>query len=202
MLQVTTECADYLVSRYSAGQAIPAVTLMLPPRTGPGYARKHYIVVPVGEWQGAPSAAAARAERQTSFVCHELAHYWSSGAVASGPENWLNEGFAEFVSGRAVRALRGDSAYALVQALWRTRAERAGVVWSPSARERPTANAAYGKAPLLLATLEERIGTPTMERILVQFMTRPLRTTPAVLAMIAAETTPETAEWLALALGK
>ncbi|AMW06280.1 hypothetical protein GEMMAAP_18835 [Gemmatimonas phototrophica] len=202
LLNVTTDCADYLVSRYGAGQTMPAVTIVLPPRIGPGYARKHYIVVPVGEWQGAASEAAARAERQTSFVCHELAHYWSSGAVANGPENWLNEGFAEFVSGRAVRTLRGDSAYALVQAQWRTRAARAGVVWSPSARERPTANAAYGKAPLLLATLEERIGTPAMEQILVQFMTRPLRTTPAVLAMIAATTTPETAEWLALALGK
>jgi aminopeptidase N len=201
MLDVANRCAGYLVERYGEGAPMPPVELLLPPRTGPGYARKHYIVVPVGEWIGAPGDAAARAASQTGFLCHELAHFWSTGAVATGPENWLNEGFAEFVSGRAVRALRGDSAYAAVQAQWRARAMRVGAVWTPAATSRPSANASYGKAPLLLATLEERIGADRMDRLLVQFMTRPLRSTRAVLDMIAAEAGRETADWFERALG-
>ncbi len=41
------------------------------------------------------------------FLYHEEAHYWATGANALGPENWLNERLAEYLAGRAVRALAG-----------------------------------------------------------------------------------------------
>lgn len=201
MLDVTAECTQYLVSRYGGAEPMPTVQIVLPPRSGPGYARKHYIVVPVGEWRGTREAASTRARAQTSFVCHEVAHYWSSGAAATGPENWINEGFAEFVSARAVRELRGDSAYAVIEAKWRARADKAGAVWTASATARPDANASYGKAPLLLAALEARVGIERMDRILREFMTRPVRTTPAVLQLIAEQAGSDVAAWFERQLG-
>lgn len=200
MLLVAEQCAAHLRTRYAAGAPFPVVDLVLPPRSGPGYARKRFIVVPVGEWQGSPTEAKDRAATQMQFLCHELAHYWSSGAVASGPENWLNEAFAEFVAGRAVRALQGDSAFARIEAQWRTRAARAGVVWSPTATQRPDQYASYGKAPLLLAQLEQRVGAVAMERVLYAFMTRGPRTTPLVLDLMARELPREHVEWFSAAL--
>lgn len=200
MLLVAEQCAAHLSTRYAGGAPFPVVDLVLPPRSGPGYARKRFIVVPVGEWQGSPTEAKHRAATQTQFLCHELAHYWSSGAVASGPENWLNEAFAEFVAGRAVRVLQGDSAFARVEAQWRTRAARAGVVWSPTATQRPDQYASYGKAPLLLAQLEQRVGAAAMERVLYTFMTRGPRTTPLVLELMAQELPREHVEWFRAAL--
>ena len=200
MLLVTEQCSAYLRTRYAGSASFPVVDLVLPPRSGPGYARQRFIVVPVGSWQGSPAEAKFKAASQTLFLCHELAHYWSSGAVASGPENWLNEAFAEFVAGRAVRAIQGDSAFARVETQWRARAARAGIVWSPTATQRPDQFASYGKAPRLLEQLEQRVGSAAMERVLHAYMTGALRTTPAVLEMLMRELPREHVEWFRLAL--
>jgi aminopeptidase N len=129
------------------------------------------------------------------YVCHELAHYWSSGAVSSGPENWLNEAFAEFVAARYVRTSSGADAYATIVAQWREQSEGQPPVWKPELTRRPTARTEYRKAPYLLDRLEERVGTATMDRILVRFMTEPIRTTPALLEMIGRTAGAEAAAW-------
>lgn len=200
MRGVAVQCAEYLNARYGHAQPLPPVELVLPSRTGPGYARKHYIVVPVGEWQGPADSARARAVSQTGFLCHELAHFWASGADASGADNWVNEGFAEFVAGRAVRTLVGADAWTSTLAQWRARATRAGIVWSPGSRSRPDANASYGSVPWLLAQLETRVGASATDRLLTRFMTEPWRTSESVLALLAEELTAEHITWFTDAL--
>ena len=200
MRDVAVQCATYLNARYGRTQPLPPVELVLPAREGPGYARKHYIVVSVGAWQGPADSARVRAISQTGFLCHELAHYWSTGAVASGPDNWVNEGFAEFVSGRAVRTLVGNEAWAADLAQWRARATRAGAVWTPDATARPDANASYGSVPLLLAQLETRVGEAAMDRVLSRFMTERHRTSAAVLALLAEELPAAHVTWFTEAL--
>lgn len=122
--------------------------------------------------------------------------------MASGPENWLNEAFAEYVSGRYVRSAMGDSAWAGVVASWRERGANSPPVWTDTSTRRPSPRAAYGKAPWLLSRLEERVGSVTMDRILTRFMTTPLRSTPAVLSMIGEEAGGEAAAWLRQELGR
>ena len=187
VLEATASCGAYLHEQYGEGSPLPHVKMVLAPRSGPGYARKNYIVI--------TASADTAPIPLRRYVCHELAHYWSSGAISSGPDNWLNEAFAEFVSARYVRTSMGTDAYATIVAQWREQSEGQPPVWNPDLTRRPTARTAYRKAPYLLNRLEERVGTPTMDRILVRFMTEPLRTTPAVLEMIGQVAGAETAAW-------
>ena len=187
VLETTDACAAFLNERYGSRAPLPPVKIVLAPRGGPGYARKNYIVI-----AGVTDTATVPLAR---FVCHELAHYWSSGAVPSGPENWLNEAFAEFASARYVRASAGDSAYAAIVAQWRDQGRDQPPVWRPESTARPSARTAYRKAPYLLHRLEERVGTAVMDEILLRFMVGETRTTPAVLEMIGQVAGREAAIW-------
>ena len=194
LLDVANACATYLNAQYGLREQLRHIDMLLPPRGGPAYARRRYIAISRG--------ANTTLTRMTWFICHELAHNWAQGAVASGPENWLNEGFAEYVAGRAVRRLFGDSAYSSVREFWQQRAVGQPAVWSPSATTRPSERVAYAKAPLLLDSLEQRIGIQRMDRMLVRFMTKQIRTTPAMLDMLTDVAGPESANWFRHALGR
>lgn len=193
VLDATASCARYLTVRYGSRRPLPHVKVVLAPRRGPGYARKNYVVI--------TRDAASTPVPLNRFVCHELAHYWSSGAVPSGPENWLNEGFAEFVSARYARAKFGDTAYTKIVAQWREQGAGQRAIWTPDATARPSARTAYRKAPYLLHRLEERVGSAVMDQILVRFMITNLRTTSSVIDMIAEVAGPEAAVWVREELG-
>ncbi len=187
-------CTTYLDERFGAREPLPPTRVVLAPRTGPGYSRQNYIVV--------TEAAAMPREEFAKFLCHELAHFWSRGAVSSGPENWLNEGFAEFVAGRFVRERYGAAAYDEVVRLWRSGGEGQPPVWTRAGTSRPGPGSAYRKAPLLLTELEARIGQAAMARLLERYMTERFATTPQLLAAIAEEAGAAEATWLEDALGR
>jgi hypothetical protein len=187
-LSTTSACAGYLNERYSTEQRpMPAVKMVIAPRGGPGYARKNYIVI--------THAADTSTVPLTRFVCHELAHFWSSGAISSGPENWLNEGFAEFVSARYVRATVGEDAYQTIVTQWQNRAKGQAAIWTPESKRRPTAGTSYGKAPYLLDRLEARVGKATMDLILTRYMRESIGTTSALIDMIQQVAGADAATW-------
>ena len=188
ILDIATACTSWLDEHYGAKSKLPPTRFVLAPRRGPGYARKNYIVI-----TGEADTSRLGNER---FVCHELAHYWSSGAISSGPENWLNEAFAEYVAGRYIRDAHGDSTYAaVVLKRWRDNSANAGPIWTPTATRRPTARAAYNKAPALLDQLESRVGRATMDKILTRYMIEGVHTTAALLDVIAHAANTETSAW-------
>jgi hypothetical protein len=188
VLATAKSCTRYLDARYGAATPLPPAEIVIAPRGGPGYARKNYIVI-----TRVADTATVALQR---FICHELAHFWSTGAIAAGPENWLNEAFAELVSARFVREASGDAAYQSILANWRQRSTNTPPIWTPAATRRPGPRVSYGKAPLLLHRLEERVGTPTMDRILVRFMTEPIRTTDRLITMVGEVAGGDTAGWL------
>ncbi len=200
MLGTASQCANYLNLRYGARDPITTADLVMAPRTGPGYARQRYVVISVGPNDG--QSPPADSSGLTYFICHEFAHYWSTGANPSGPDNWLNEGFAEFVSGRAVRTLHGEAAWIRILQSWRQGAVGQGPIWTAASTERPHANISYRKAPALLAELESRVGSALMDSLLTRFMTEPLRTTPAVLEMIEQTVGPEHGAWFRAEVGR
>lgn len=200
MLASAARCSDHLNARYGARDPIPTADLVVAPRSGPGYARQRYVVISVGD--SAKPNVPAEAVGLTHFICHEFAHYWSIGANPSGPDNWLNEGFAEFVSGRAVRAIHGEEAWAGILGTWQKGAVGQGPVWTALNTARPSANVSYRKAPALLAELEARVGSARMDALLVRFMTEPVRTTPAVLGMIDEVVGPEHGAWFRAELAR
>jgi len=188
ILDITTACTNWLDTHYGASDKLPPTRMVFAPRGGPGYARKNYIVI--------TSAADTLRLGNERFVCHELAHYWSSGAIASGPENWLNEAFAEYVAGRYIRDAHGDSTYAaVVLKRWQGNSSNAGPIWTSTGTRRPTARAAYNKAPALLDQLESRVGRGTMDKILAHYMTGGIHTTTALLDMIASVAGADAAAW-------
>ena len=194
------KCIDYLNARYGRLNPIPTADIVIAQRNGPGYARQRYVVISVGSSTvtDAPDDSVGRAD----FVCHEFAHFWSIGANPSGPDNWLNEGFAEFVSGRAIRSLYGEAAWIKLLTKWREGTVGQGPVWTATSSARPSEKIAYQKAPALLAELEARIGRERMDALLARFMTGPMRSTPVVLDMIDREIGVDDGAWFRSAIGR
>jgi hypothetical protein len=187
VLEVAESCRRYLNDRYGSSDSLPSVRLVLAPRTGPAYARRNYIVL--------TDAASAPPPVLSGYICHEFAHFWSIAANSSGPENWLNEGMAEYVSSRYVRATFGQAAYDSVVARWRSMSTGQPPIWTPQSTRRPSAMVAYRKAPFLLSRLEERIGRDKMDQFLRRYMVERIRTTPQLLAALQDVAGPESASW-------
>jgi hypothetical protein len=185
--RAATRCADHLDARFGGAYPLPPVSIVLAPRSGPGYARKNFIVIT----QLRDTASAPL----TYFLCHEVSHFWSSGGNASGPENWINEGFAEYVAGREVGVQFGDAAFAKILGNWKSGAEGQPPVWNATLTKRPSERVAYRKAPALLAELEARIGSETMERFLRDVLRDRLGTTTEVLTVLRRDAGEETADW-------
>ena len=200
VLASAARCTAYLNAQYGSLNAIPTADVVMAPRNGAGYARQRYVVISIGT--GTVTDAPDDSVGRTHFVCHELAHFWSIGANPSGPDNWLNEGIAEFVSGRAIRSLYGEAEWIKLLIKWRKGVAGQGPVWTATSTARPSENVAYRKAPALLAELETRIGRARMDALLARFMTELLRTTPAVLEMIDREIGVDDGAWFRAALGR
>lgn len=194
ILRTAALCGEYLDARYAEREALPEVKILLAPRDGPGYARTNYIVV--------TRAKEMEDVAMSRFVCHELAHFWSTGAVSSGPENWLNEAFAEFVALRFVRATHGEDAYQQILAQLRTVSAGQPAVWTPAATTRPSGIVSYRKAPYLLHRLEERIGSARMEQILVRRMSERITNTRQLLGIVEDVAGAAHARWLEQELGR
>jgi hypothetical protein len=173
--RATSACGEYLSTRYGGATPLAPLRIVLAPRTGPGYARKNYIMItPTSDMS--PTGL-------TRFLCHEVAHFWSTGAISSGPDNWINEAFAEFVSARAVRSILGSAAFDTIVENWRSNSGSQPIWTGPTAR-RPGPAVSYRKAPYLLHRLEERIGQAVMDTLLVRYMTGPARTTPGIIDLV------------------
>ncbi len=194
VLETTTACAQYLNQRYGARETLPPIKIVLAPRAGPGYARTNYIVIT--DVSKLPPDALSR------FLCHELAHFWSTGANSSGPENWLNEAFAEFVAVRYVRDVHGREPFLKIIEQFRAISEKQPAVWTPAATARPTGMVSYRKAPYLLHLLEERVGSDVMDRILARRMSERVVRTQDLLSVIAQTAGQAHADWFAAQLGK
>ena len=192
VLETAESCRRYLNDKYGNSDSLPAVRLVLAPRTGPAYARRNYIVL--------TEAASAPAPVLGGYICHEFAHFWSSAANSSGPENWLNEGMAEYVSSRYVRATYGQARYDSTVARWQRMSAGQPPVWTPQSTRRPSAQVAYRKAPFLLSRLEQRIGADKMDQFLERYMVERIRTTPQLLAALKDVAGAETASWLSAEL--
>jgi len=187
VLEVAESCRRYLNARYGSSDSLPVVRLVLAPRTGPAYARRNYIVL--------TDAASTPAPALSGYICHEFAHFWSIAANSSGPENWLNEGMAEYVSSRYVRATFGQAAYDSTVVRWRRMSAGQPPIWTPQSTRRPSAMVAYRKAPFLLSRLEERIGIDAMDRFLRRYMVERIRTTPQLLAVLQEVAGVDAASW-------
>ena len=188
VLHTSDACATFLNQRYAARERLPHAKMVLAPRNGPGYARTNYIVIT--DVRNLPSPSLGK------FICHELAHFWSSNAISSGPENWLNEAFAEFVAARFVRAEYGEEAFQTALRQWIEAGKDQPPVWTAETTQRPGPRVAYRKAPYIMHQFEQRFGTAVMDRLLERYMTERIRTTPELLRAVEAVAGADAEVWL------
>jgi hypothetical protein len=180
VVDAAMECRNWLEARFGA---LPDLKFVLAPRDDGGYARKNYIVlVRVDDF---PPPDLSR------FLCHEIAHFWSSAPSASTPDYWMTEAFAEVVSAHHVRDVYGDSAYAAILVQWAGQSADLPAVWTDTTTERGSFAINYRKGPLLLSDLETEIGREPFAEFLALYMTEPTRTTPALLDKLEAVAGPE-----------
>ncbi len=193
LLDAANSCARYLNARFADHDSLPRGKLVIAPRKDGSYARKNYMVL---------TRPDRLSDRNVALVlCHELSHYWSSRANAATVDNWLNEGFAEYVAARYLRDRWGQPAFDRVVGEWKARAAGQPPVWTPETTDRGSFVVMYRKAPYLLQELEQELGTPLFDRLLHRYMTEDIRTTRQLLAALESLAGPTVRERFQRALG-
>ncbi|NNE05363.1 MAG: hypothetical protein HKN15_06535 [Xanthomonadales bacterium] len=171
-------CRDFLNQRFGREDPLPTGSLLITDRPSSGYARENYIVLTdISNTEPAPL---------TRFVCHEFAHYWSTGAKFDTVDNWINEAFAEYIGMMAVREQLGDEAFDELRNKMQEQIAGRELprVWAEGDTERGPYLVQYRKAPLLLAQLEESIGEETLIDWLQLYFANPEKTTTGLLAAL------------------
>ena len=194
VLSAAVACREYLDAHYGAKRRLPDGAFVVPDRETGGYARKNFIAL---------TRIAGRNEVQlTEFLCHELAHFWSSGAEPLTVENWLNESFAVFMAALAVREMFGVESFTKLVEDWRNRSREQGSIWTIGNQKRRSYEVNYKKGPLALNRLMQRIGHNAMGRLLVEYANRPVNTTPDLLEALEYVTDPGVRRWFTAVLGE
>lgn len=194
ILSAATTCREYLDGRFGASGGLPDGRFVIPDRTESGYARKNFIAL--------TQVDASDEQGLTRFLCHELAHFWSSGADWLTVDNWLNEGFAVLVAAQAIREIYGEEAWQALVDKWAEHSEGQPSVWTPGDLERRPYAVNYQKGPLALAKLEQRIGQLAFDRVVLRYMTDSVNDTPTLLAVIEDEAGIEARDWFEELLGR
>ncbi|MFO7652687.1 MAG: hypothetical protein R6X25_02590 [Candidatus Krumholzibacteriia bacterium] len=135
-------------------------------------------------------------EGYARYLGHELAHLWWYRADTGTWEDWLNESLAEFSALALVRERFGPDAYAA--RLARKRETCAGtppIVGLDRNGSEHAEAVLYGKGPVLLAELEDRLGEAALRELLRATYARAVTTTEAFLALLAEQAEPATADW-------
>jgi hypothetical protein len=144
----------------STDEVLQATRLVYSPRGGWGYSRLPMIVVSA---QTAHTWSHQRLGVARIFLgnAHELAHFWWWVADTETPDDWINEGLAEFSAFSAASALFGSEVRDSLLAEYRRSVPR-GTVSTPIAatpNESPDRYLNhYQKPTLLFASLESTIG--------------------------------------------
>lgn len=188
-------CTTYLNQLSGPAGPLPQASIIVTDRPEGGYSRGTLIALTDIENEDE--------EALRQFICHELAHYWSK-ANAGGPENWINEGVADYLANMAVRDAMGDAVFDARMARYEEQLAGKSLppIWSPDLTERPPYLIMYRAAPVALQALEQRMGEAAFAGLMQRVMMDRIRTTPDILALVEALTDTETRDWFEARLAK
>ncbi len=141
------------------------------PRGGWGYSRLPLIVVSAQvarDWALRPLGNASILQG----TAHELGHFWWQIADTKTPNDWINEGGAEYSAFSAVGALFGGEIRDSLLARYRQHAARARTPTPIAATTNDSPDRYvnhYEKPTLLFAAVERQVGQPTFRGFLRSF---------------------------------
>ncbi|PCJ48261.1 MAG: hypothetical protein COA74_09065 [Gammaproteobacteria bacterium] len=178
LIATASFCKKYLDDLYGTKQKLPSARLLLTTRQSSGYARNNYIVfTDVSNTKPIP---------QTKFVCHEMAHFWSSAGKFDTVDNWLNEAFAEYVGIMAVRKRYGESDYNKLISGYRKqiKGKELSAIWIAGETERKSYLVQYRKGPVALFWLETTLGRELFGKFIKHYMVNSIATTPELISAL------------------
>lgn len=165
----------FLESWFGPMPGRPARVVVVNRERKSGYSRPGYIVVT--ESSHASETASAK------FMAHEFAHAWWHSGDPRTENRWLSESMAEYISLRYVESALGPAKRDELLAPMREIAAKAGPMLG--AGERTDAEL-YGKGPLLLFDLENRIGRARLDQLFASLAPHPPAITADFMSALAA----------------
>jgi aminopeptidase N len=178
LVSTATQCQSFLNNRFGSKYPLPVGKLLITERSSSGYARENYIAfTDISETKPGPLMR---------FVCHEFAHYWSSGAKFDTVDNWINEAFAEYLGMMAVREQLGQAGYDnLLLGLAEKIADKdLPHIWKQGDTARSSYEVQYQKAPLKLAELEKNIGAESFLKFVQSYFVSDNKSTEGLLNVL------------------
>ena len=157
-----------LTSLYGPPQVKGILRLAYSPRGGWGYSRIPLIVVSEERARGVLSAENGEANdfRDNS---HEMAHFWWIIADPTTPDDWINEGLAEFTAFRLTEERFGEGFAAARLAEYRQNASRnktASAIAETTGDSPDREINRYDKAALMFIEAQHRFGEAALDRVL------------------------------------
>ena len=180
------------------GRQTTQMALVLSPRTnGAGYARRGLIVLAGVD----DRYFYENRDRLLLYLFHETAHIWWWGAPTDSWEDWLNESFAEFSALLAVRKRLGNSVYQRMMVSKGQAADAAPPLWdapreaTEKVDERRVHAIYYDRGPVLLAQLENRLGSQGFLELCRSMLSEDVVTTRQFLDLLKRRDGSDVADW-------
>lgn len=163
--------------------------LVYSPRSGWGYSRLPLIVVSEERAQQVLSRDNGEA-RDFRDNCHEMAHFWWGIADPSTPDDWINEGLAEFTAFRLTEERYGKAFADMRIAEYRQNASSSKTSSSIAETEGASPDREvnrYDKATLMFLEARRRFGEEPLDKFLKALYTRYAGTGEATTALFLEE---------------
>jgi hypothetical protein len=181
------EGREWLEAIYGPPSIPPAICIVYAPRCGWGYVRPGLVVVSEGEAQdalGDPYEAAM----EFRYSLHEIAHLWWSIADPSTPDDWINEGLAEYSAFRFCRQRYSAEITDRRVEGYRQAASQSGSAIAETETGSPDREAnQYNRVPLMFVEAESRFGAEPLSQFLRSFYRRFAGTRAATTGAFLAE---------------
>lgn len=200
------EAQRKLIALFGAPQAVAGVRQVFSPRSGWAYSRFPMIVTP----EDAVRRALKKADGAALLFngsAHELSHHWWMIASAYTPDDWINEGLAEFMAFRLTKERFGDAAVARILASYTKHAahsETSAAIAETEADSPDRYLNRYERTTLMFLEAEARFGRKPLDAFLRALYTRfkgtTDATTEAFLALAADKMGPQAAAFFRAAL--
>lgn len=180
-------CRAFLTDLAGAAGPLPDASILLTNRSEGAYSR--------GTLLSLMDIENETDESLYKLVCHELTHHWSA-ASPGGPDDWINEGVAEYVALMAVRDHFGEDVFADYLDDYAQSLEEDALlpIWTQDAAGRTPSIISYRAAPLALAELEQQMGRMPFLAFLRSILTDRIGTTPVLLDRLKDMAGPEVRE--------
>ncbi len=178
-----------LTRLYGPPQVKGTLRLVYSPRGGWGYSRIPLIVVPEERFRSELHDANGEANGFHD-ICHEMAHFWWMIADPATPNDWINEGLAEFTAFRLTEQRFGQG---FAEARLAEYHKDAGENRTTSAIAETTSDSPdryinrYEKTTLMLLEAQRRFGEPALDRLLKAMYARFAGTSQATTSLFLEE---------------